>query len=73
MAKQNKLFLLLRNTFLGDGSEWNTGGRNKLTKASTSTHIDDRLSSGNLTILAGESAMLSCKIYNLGNKSVGAR
>ena len=38
--------------------------------ASTSTQIDDRLSSGNVTILSGETAMLACKIYNLGNKSV---
>ena len=38
--------------------------------ASTSTHIDDRLSPGNVTILSGETAMLACKIYNLGNKSV---
>jgi len=38
--------------------------------ASTSTQIDDRLSPGNVTILSGETAMLACKIYNLGNKSV---
>ena len=38
--------------------------------ASTSTHIDDRLSPGNVTILSGETAMLACKIYNVGNKSV---
>jgi len=38
--------------------------------ASTSIQIDDRLSTGNVTILSGETAMLACKIYNLGNKSV---
>jgi len=38
--------------------------------ASTSTQIDDRLSPGNITVLQGETAMLACKIYNLGNKSV---
>ena len=67
MSKTTKFM----HSFIGDGSQWSHGAGNTLTKASTSTHIDDRLSSGNLTILAGESAMLSCKIYNLGNKSVG--
>lgn len=38
--------------------------------ASTATQIDERLSPGNITILQGETAMLACKIYNLGNKSV---
>ena len=36
----------------------------------TSTEIDDRLSPGNVSLLAGETALLACKIYNLGNKSV---
>ena len=38
---------------------------------STATEIDDRLSPGNVTLLSGETALLACKIYNLGNKSVG--
>ena len=37
---------------------------------STATEIDDRLSPGNVTLLSGETALLACKIYNLGNKSV---
>ena len=37
---------------------------------STATEIDDRLSPGNVTLLTGETALLACKIYNLGNKSV---
>ena len=41
--------------------------------ASTSIQIDDRFSTGNVTILSGETAMLACKIYNLGNKSVSIR
>jgi len=38
--------------------------------ASTATMIDERLSPGNVTVVSGEAAMLACKIYNLGNKSV---
>lgn len=40
--------------------------------ASTATMIDERLSPGNVTVVSGEAAMLACKIYNLGNKSVSA-
>ena len=39
---------------------------------STATEIDDRLSPGNVTLLSGETALLACKIYNLGNKSVSS-
>ena len=39
---------------------------------SSVTHIDEELSTGNLTISAGETAMLACKIFNLGNKSVSS-
>ena len=38
--------------------------------ASTATEIDNGLSTSNVTLLAGETALLACKIYNLGNKSV---
>ena len=40
--------------------------------ATTSMQIDYRLSPGNVTILSGETAMLACKIYKLGNKSVSS-
>ena len=45
--------------------------KSTLNVGSTSTHVDEKLSTTeNLTILAGETAILACKIYNLGNKSV---
>ena len=42
----------------------------EIISGSTATEIDDRLSPGNVTRLSGETALLACKIYNLGNKSV---
>ena len=66
--------LLLIAVFGSDPGGSSREKRNNLTTmniASTSTHIDERLSTTeNLTILAGETAMLACKIYNLGNKAV---
>ena len=74
MKKLNLNILLLIALFGADPGRSSRGKRNNRTTmniASTSTHIDERLSTAeNLTILAGETAMLACKIYNLGNKSV---
>ena len=69
---------IFQNSNFVDGTLRGSGEVNVISKhqeivsniASTSTYIDDRLSPGNVTILSGETAMLACKIYNLGNKSV---
>ena len=65
------LLIALYGSDPGGSSREKKSNRTTMNIASTSTHIDVRLSTTeNLTILAGETAMLACKIYNLGNKSV---
>ena len=41
-----------------------------LLRAATTTRIDEELSPGNVTAIHGETALLACKVLNVGDKAV---